>query len=45
MALHEIQQVGDVINELADSSAQCFFGAVTDERSVGRTANLCKAHH
>ena len=39
MGLHEIQAVGDVINELADPSAQCFFGAVTDERWVRQGDN------
>jgi len=32
LGLHEVMQVGEVINELADNSAQCIFGTVEDER-------------
>jgi cell division protein FtsZ len=32
LTLHEVMQVGEVINELADSSAQCIFGTVEDPK-------------
>lgn len=35
LTLHEVMQVGEVINELADSSAQCIFGTVEDPKYTG----------
>lgn len=32
LTLHEVMQVGEVINELADNSAQCIFGTVEDPK-------------